>query len=185
MPAKGINDAGATDKLIKAAEFAAVHKPVNMGDMTTGTLLSVGKEEVLEGKNKSITHAVFTDCDTMKKYLQDLKDANLGLSVVVSGPLQYVFQCAKEVGLKPHTVQFSLGTFGNLDLLPPEEILEVSTMCGHALVSSMLVKKLAIDVNAGKITAEQAGRELGKQCVCGVFNPARAAELIKILAKKY
>ncbi|MDK2927540.1 MAG: hypothetical protein PWR31_1230, partial [Bacillota bacterium] len=32
-----------------------------------------------------------------------------------------------------------------------------------------------------RTTVEKAARELAKQCVCGVFNPVRAAEIIQRL----
>ena len=31
----------------------------------------------------------------------------------------------------------------------------------------------------GKITAEEAAQELSKPCVCGIFNPVRAARLLQ------
>ncbi|MDK2784470.1 MAG: hypothetical protein PWQ41_1108, partial [Bacillota bacterium] len=54
-------------------------------------------------------------------------------------------------------------------------------MCGHGMVAFSLVEHLVEEVKAGRITVEQAARELAKQCVCGVFNPVRAAEIIRKL----
>jgi hypothetical protein len=52
-------------------------------------------------------------------------------------------------------------------------------MCGHSLVGEPLAKHLIDRVRKGRITAEEAGLELGKQCVCNFFNPVRAAKIIE------
>jgi hypothetical protein len=64
------------------------------------------------------------------------------------------------------------------------EELEVMTMCGHAQVPGRLVKHMAEKVKQGRLSAEDAGRALGRQCTCGVFNVARAAELVAAMAAK-
>jgi acetylglutamate kinase len=108
-----------------------------------------------------------------------LKKIDLGSSVVVSGLFQQVDECLKKINLRPHTVQFSLGVFGRVDRLPEEKMLEITTMCGHHLISPRLVKKLVKDVKADRITTERAAELLGKQCICGAFNKARATKLIE------
>jgi hypothetical protein len=50
------------------------------------------------------------------------------------------------------------------------------------MVASNLVKSLVDDLKAGQVTADEAGKELAKQCACGIFNPARAAELLQAMA---
>jgi hypothetical protein len=57
-------------------------------------------------------------------------------------------------------------------------------MCGHAMVASNLVKSFVDAIKGGRVTSEKAGRELAKQCACGIFNPTRAAELLHVIAKK-
>jgi hypothetical protein len=54
-------------------------------------------------------------------------------------------------------------------------------MCGHGLVSGRLVKKMVEDIKKNKITVEKAAIELAKPCLCGIFNPDRAAKLLKKL----
>ena len=49
------------------------------------------------------------------------------------------------------------------------------------MVSARLVETLAADARAGRCTAEEAALELARPCVCGAFNPARAAWLLKRL----
>jgi hypothetical protein len=46
------------------------------------------------------------------------------------------------------------------------------------------VRHMAEQVRRGKLTVEQAGRELGRQCTCGIVNVARAAELVAAMAAK-
>ena len=115
----------------------------------------------------------------MTKVLDELREADLGISVVVSGVFDRVFDCCKGAKLTPHTVNMALGIKGRTECLPPRKTLEVVTMCGHGLVSPYLVEDLVTKVKAGKLTTKAAAEKLGVNCVCGVFYPARAADLIR------
>ena len=117
----------------------------------------------------------------MGKVLHELKEAELGTSVVVSGLVEVTDQLCQQVGLKMHTVEFSGGIHGKLELLPERPILEISTMCGHGLVASNLVKEMIRQVKRGKKAVEEAAIVLAKPCQCGVFNTKRAEELLKKL----
>lgn len=108
---------------------------------------------------------------------------SVGKSVTVSGVFDGVYSCLKEEGLRPHTVQFSLGCFGRTELLPADGVLEVTTMCGHHMVSPRLVEASVKDVVRGRTSPEQAARDLAALCNCGIFNEARAARIIEDLAK--
>jgi hypothetical protein len=50
------------------------------------------------------------------------------------------------------------------------------------MVSHRLVRQMLIDIKKGRITPEKAGEMLATPCVCGVFNPERAAALLKEIA---
>jgi len=126
----------------------------------------------------------FNDKKELASYLKGLKERNTGKSVVVSGLFDEVNDCLKELNLSPHTVQFSLGIFGKKELLPKGEILEITTMCGHHMISPNLVEKLASDIENGKISHEDAVRVMSKQCVCGVFNKGRACKLTEALVNR-
>ena len=128
-----------------------------------------------------LVHAVYRSRDQVIKVLKDLKEEDLGLSVTVSGLMENVHECCHNVALTPHTIVMSLGIWGRTDLLPEEKILKVATMCGHGLVSYNLVRELAGQVRGGRLTARKAGEMLAKPCICGVFNPERATELIEEL----
>jgi len=47
------------------------------------------------------------------------------------------------------------------------------------MFSFNLAKKMLDAVKMGPMTPELAGRYLAKPCTCGVFNPARAAALLR------
>jgi len=183
MAAKGFNEDGADEKMREFLRIMMRHNPVNAGDMQSGNMFNSNMDDILtKVTSTSIVHGVFIDSDTATKVLQELKDADLGMSVVVSGPFDSVDCICKAAGLSPHSLDFSGGIWGNTKKLPPKEVQEVTTMCGHGMVASNLVKSLVDDLKAGQITADEAGKELAKQCACGIFNPARASELLQDMA---
>lgn len=134
--------------------------------------------------DEGIGHAVFTSRKAVEEVLRELKEADLGLSIVVSGIFDEVFDICKEIGLKPHTVNMSLGTWGNTGLLPEDQTLQICTMCGHAMISPRLVRFQIERVRRGVVTSEEAAVELGKQCTCNIFNIVRAVEIINKMVKK-
>ena len=46
------------------------------------------------------------------------------------------------------------------------------------------MRHMAEQVKGGRMSAEEAGEKLGRQCTCGVFNVARAAELVAAMASR-
>jgi hypothetical protein len=104
--------------------------------------------------------------------------------VVVSGIFEIVDKCLEEAGLKHHTANFSLGIWGKTEKLPGNDILEVTTMCGHGLISPNLVTAMVKEIKAGTKTTEEAAKTLTPNCTCGIFNPVRAAELLAAIATK-
>ena len=78
-------------------------------------------------------------------------------------------------------MEHSLGRIGRTDLLPPNEILEIATMCGHSMVSVNFINEMIEKCRKGKCTPEQAAAELFKPCMCGIFNTDRAAMLIRTM----
>lgn len=122
-------------------------------------------------------------CSYLKRTKHIHSKKSVAKSVVVSGIFEDVNACLHEVGLCPHTVQFSLGHFGRTELLPSAKVLEVTTMCGHHMISPRFVEALVEDVGKGKTTPEAAARTMGSLCSCGIFNEVRAAKIISDLAK--
>ncbi len=184
MAGKGFNVAGTGERMKKFYEIVMKYNPAFVGDAAKGNQLTYGVKAMLENSDdKTIGHAVFRDADTVAAVIRDLLDAGFDRSVVVSGLFDKVVECCGKAGLHtPHTIEYSLGTWGKTGKMAPMEELEVMTMCGHAQVPGALVRHMADKVKAGKLTAEEAGLALGRQCTCGVFNVARAAELVAAMA---
>ncbi|OGP74731.1 MAG: hypothetical protein A2V86_06860 [Deltaproteobacteria bacterium RBG_16_49_23] len=179
MACQSVNAKGSVPKIQKVFEIIEKYNPINFGDVKTGNIFKATKEAMKENlKENSYIHFVFTDRETVGKVLRDLKDADIGLSVVVSGVVNEIDQLCKQAGLKMHTVEFSGGIYGKTERLPEGPILEITTMCGHGLIASNLVRYLVEQVRKGKKKVEEAAVELAKQCQCGVFNPKRAEQLL-------
>ncbi len=178
IPAMGINDKGHEERLKKFLRIALRHNPKNVGSVDWG---GMDPEEVIANARK-IAHAVFESTDDVAAVLKELNDTDFGQSVVVSGIFGNVDGCLEKAGLKHHTANFSLGIWGNTTKLPGDDILEVTTMCGHALIAANLVQSMVDEIKAGRKTPEEAAKVLTPQCACGIFNPARAAKLLTAMA---
>jgi hypothetical protein len=122
---------------------------------------------------------VYTKKGDVEGLVRDFVEAELGLPITISGVVDDVFDICEKTGTGPHTVMLSMETIGRTELLPDDKVLEITTMCGHGLVHQHLVKHLIGQVRKGRMTAEKAGLELGKQCICNSFNHIRAANLIE------
>ncbi len=182
MACQSVNAKGSIPKIKRVFEIIQKYEPVNFGDVKTGNIFKVTSEEMHENvKENSYIHFVFTDKETVGKVLKELREAEIGMSVVVSGVVDIIDQLCREAGVEMHTVEFSGGIYGRKELLPKQAVLEVTTMCGHGLISSNLFKEMARQVKKGKKTVKEAAIELAKQCQCGVFNPKRAEQLLSKL----
>lgn len=182
IAAQGFNAEGSEPKFKRFAEITLKYDPVNFGDMKQGNKYLVNRDEILKGfKSNSIMHAVFTDKNTMIECLKEISKADIGLSIVVSGLIHDVAEACCQAGIEPHTVEHSLGVHGTTEKLPSQAVLDISTMCGHGMVAFSLIEHLVDKVKTGRVTLMDAADELAKQCVCGVFNPVRAAKIIEQL----
>ncbi len=182
MSAKGFNAENSNHALREFLEIVSKYNWVNLGDMKTGGYYLVGKDAILEGvQDTSIVHGVFASKEELKAAVKELKEAELGVSITISGILEEVNDVCTQNGIGRHTVEVSLGIRGRTDKLPEEDLLEVTTMCGHGMVSQSFVRQMLIDIKRGKITPEAAGNYLATPCVCGVFNPRRAQKLLEEL----
>ncbi len=103
LKAIGVND---TDYIPKLQEFLRIclrHNPVNIGCETKGSLYEYRPEEII-ADTRGDTHAVFDNPQAVTGALKDLKEADLGLSVVVSGifnPARAAKLLVKTAGKKP------------------------------------------------------------------------------------
>lgn len=180
MAAKGVNEVGSNIKLKKFLTIVRECGPVNIGDMKTGNSYIVAPETIVDkAQDTSIVHGVFDDREKLIRAMKAVKDADLGVSVIVSGLLEDVHTCCREVGIKPHTCETSLGIWGKKARLPDEDVLRLSTMCGHGQVPFNLIMKAIEEVKTGKRTTREAAEDLAKPCQCGVFNTTRAAAVLE------
>ncbi len=180
MSAKGMNEVGSNTKLKRFLEIVSQYNPVNVGDMRTGNSFITAQQDIIDKtRDTSIVHGVFDNRESLIKAMKALKDADLGVSVIVSGLFDEVQDCCKQAGVKRHTCETSLGIWGKTERLPDEDILRFTTMCGHGQVPFNLVRKMIADIKEGKRTVQEAAVELAKPCQCGVLNPNRAAEMLE------
>ena len=183
MAAQRFNEKGAKQKIKDALNIMIKYQPVNISGEIGGIYTGHTFDEIIENlSDQSYASAVYTDVGTLEKVLKELKVADLGMSVVVSGPFNRVFEAAHRVGVEPHTVNLSLGIFGSSDLLADEDHLEITTMCGHDMINPCRAKKAVTRVLKGKISPDRAAEKLARSCTCGVFNVHRAADIIQRLA---
>ena len=172
---------------VRALEILSRHNPVGLIKRRVGVPLRYmtnwgggnSIKELIKGPDPpQYIAGVYRTKQDVLGVVNDLVKAELGFSTVVSGIFDNVFDICKKAGTGPHTVNLSMETIGRTELLPEDRILEITTMCGHSLVSQYLVRYLIDRVRKGMMTAEDASLELGKQCVCNFFNPYRAKKII-------
>jgi hypothetical protein len=179
-PTQNVNDDKNPENFSVIIDLVEELGSVNWGDIKTGPKASVEPKTIKEKlKKESRIRGVFTEKTQVVEFLKKMKKLDLGLSLVISGLTDDVLDACNQAELKPHSINLSLGIWGKKELLPPNEILEITTMCGHHMVSTNIVKATAEIVRSGKLTPEKAGKELAKLCPCGIFNPDRASDVLK------
>ncbi|MFH1016065.1 MAG: hypothetical protein V1771_03595 [Chloroflexota bacterium] len=185
LPAQGINSEGSDSKLRQYLHIALRHNPNNIGSdsSTEGGWYTHTTEQIIRNCHGE-AHAVFSDKKDVIAFLKEVKKANLDMSVVLSGLLDEVNEICKQVGLTRHTVNFSLSYRGKVSKLPSREILEVTTMCGHHMISPNLVKVIVEDIKKGRKKVADGAKEIAKPCTCGCFNVVRAEKLLGAMAAK-
>jgi hypothetical protein len=194
---RGRNDIGSIPKLKAFLRTALRHRPVTISQYRFGSTVrpvdnltpsvhwrrpvqDLTPEQVIEEVTKDHTVAAIFDGEkAIEEFLRAVKAADWGLSVNVAGPTASVHACAKRAGIVRHSVEYSLGFQGALDRLPERQVLELSSMCGHSMVSPNLARKMLDWVREGRRTPEQAAAYMGRFCSCGIFNPVRAIRLLE------
>jgi hypothetical protein len=180
--AKGITREGSAPKIKEFMRICLKHNPINIGSSRQGNIL---QDDV--DINKLIANqfdgagaaAVFTEANTLQKVIAELIDADLGISINVSGLLDSVQDCCRSNGTERHSVEHSLGFWGSQDRLPERDILAFNTLCGHGLVSFSLIHKMIEYVKLRRLTPKEAAKIMGKCCECAVFNTVRAEEMLE------
>ncbi|NQU88524.1 MAG: hypothetical protein HQ541_22480 [Mariniphaga sp.] len=186
MPSNNINHVGSAPIIRKFLEMCRDLGAIKIGDTRKGNEYVQGSlENMLNNiEDRAVVEAVFDDEKKATTALKALKEADLGLSLVVSGLFEQTQQCCKKAGLKMHTINQSLGIWGHTEKLPNGAVLELNTMCGHGMVAVSLIEHAIEKVKKGKWTPEKAAENLFKCCVCGIVNITRAAEIFRTLSQK-
>jgi hypothetical protein len=196
MATRGVNDERLADRYRTFARLAFAHNPVNVGDATKGGIWRPqprlnplahwrrdGRPDparlVQDIEGPTTVAAVFRTWEDMEAFVEDLAKAELGLSINISAPIDAAARCCAAAALTRHSVEYSIGFQGRVERLPEGAVLEISTMCGHGMVSHTFVKKLVDWVKEGRRTPAEAARYLARFCLCGVFNTARAERLFE------
>ena len=180
--AREITRDGSAPKFHEFLRICQKYNPVNIGSSKQGSILQddVDFDYLITNlKDGETPGAVFTDLDTLRKVMAELIEADLGISINVSGLLDGVQECCHGNGIERHSVEHSLGFWGSRDLLPEREILEFNALCGHGMVSFNLIRKMIEYVKLRRLTPKEAARIMGKCCVCAVFNTDRAERLLE------
>jgi hypothetical protein len=200
-PSNRKNDTGSIPKLKKFLEMALPFKPVNLGDPVHGGSLRPSKSlgplshwnrdmtpdfrAVIEGINEPASVvAIFDNLEAAEAFLKVAAEADLGLSVNISASIEGAEQCCRYAGIKRHSIGYSLGFEGATEKLPNTQLLKLTTMCGHGMVSAGLAQKMIDWVKEGRRTPDQAVTYMARFCSCGVFNPLRAKRIFEEARKK-
>jgi hypothetical protein len=195
IPSKGKNEEDCIPKLKAFLRICAKYNPCNMGNGNRGSLApeqglspvshwnrkdSPDWEKVIDGINKPGTvSAVFSSKEKAHACLKEVVEADFGISVNMSTSVENAKEAAEASGIKRHSVEYALPFNDPHDHLPNSQVLGLSTMCGHGMVSFNMARKMLDMVREGRRTPEQAVATLVRLCPCGVYNPDRAKRLIE------
>ena len=86
----------------------------------------------------------------------DPKEENLGISVNVSTSIEGAERCCHYACIARHSVGYSLGFEGKTEKIPNSQVIMLSTMCGHGMISHSLAKKMIDFVKENRRSPEQA-----------------------------
>lgn len=196
IPSRGKNDQGSVPKLKKFLEMALAHQPVNLGDAIHGGAMRPSRHmnptahwnrdmtpdfrAVIDGVDAPTTvAAVFDQRVNAENFVKAVKEADLGLCVNISTSIDGAEQCCHAANQARHSVGYSLGFEGKTEKLPNTQVLMLTTMCGHGMISTSLAKKMIDWVKEGRRTPEQAVTYMARFCSCGVYNPSRAKRILE------
>ena len=196
IPTKGVKGQDTVPLLRRFLQIAVEYKPVNLGDARHGGALRPARglnplshwqrditpdfQAVVEGLDHPTTcAAVFDNKVAAEDFLARVKQEDFGLSVNISTSIDGAEQCCHHACIPRHSVGYSLGFEGSTDKLPNSQVMMLSTMCGHGMISHSLAKKMIDFVKENRRTPEQAAAVLTRFCSCGVFNPSRAKRILE------
>jgi len=201
IPTRGYNDEECIPKLKAFLKICAKYHPVNMGNGNRGSLAPQKNLNPLahwnrdnekewdivieEVKKPGTVSAVFATKEDAEACLKEVIDADFGISVNMSTSVDNAKEAAECCGIKRHSINYSLGFNDPHDHLPNSQVLELSTMCGHGMISFNMAKKMLDMVREGRRTPKEAAETLIRFCPCGIYNPHRAKRIIEEATKEH
>jgi len=200
-PSRGRNDMGSVPKLKRFLELALPFHPVNIGDPVHGGALRPSRHlttvanwkrdmtldfrAVIDGIDEPASVvAIFDNKAAAEGFLKAVSQADLGLSVNVSASIEGAKECCRHAGITRHSVGYSLGFEGSTEKMPNTQVLKLTTMCGHGMISASFAKKMIDWVKEGRRMPHEAVTYMTRFCSCGVFNPLRAQRILEEARKK-
>src|SRR4030066_1317389 len=186
-PATGVNKKGSAPKTREYLRIAYTHHPINEGDMKTGNIYNTTIEDILDRvTDGTIVQVTYDGRENVVALLKELKEKRPGISITVSGVTDIVQGMMDAAGLgRIHTVEYSMGTWGQTEKLPDFDVLKITTMCGHAMIANDLVGKMIRDIKRGRWTLDEGAVEMAKCCTCGNLNLTRAKKILEEMLPLY
>ncbi|HSR11112.1 MAG TPA: hypothetical protein VLS90_06675 [Thermodesulfobacteriota bacterium] len=166
-PARGFNYDGSAPKVRRLGEMLFQQGPANLlvTTLRENMYRAVSHEQILDSiKDGAKIFCVMDTREKFKETLAKIKKIDAGISIVVSGVMDRIREISAELGIDPHTVNISLGIHGNTDRLPPPDIRQFTTMCGHGMVSPNLIRDLLRRVKTGKVPLREASLIAAAPC---------------------
>lgn len=200
LTTSGVNDIGATEKGRAFLKAALKYNPVNINThsgngpmfrpekkLTPFKLYARGRKETVSPEQmiKEIKPpggrvlVVFDNKQALEEFLKEVKEMELGLSVNVSSLVDDVREMIPQTGVVPHSINYALGFRGSRYRLPDRNVLELTTLCGHGLISNNFARKMINMVKEKRVTPIKAAGYMSKFCVCGAFNTTRAVRILR------
>ena len=197
LPAKGAKTQGDTLPALKRfLEIALEYDPVNLGDSNNGGAVRPTRHttvlehfgdrptapdfrKVIDGSTKATTFAaVFDKRENAEAFIKRIVAEDLGVSINISSSIENAKNCCKGAGIPRHSAGYSLGFEGISDNDPAKYVLQLSTMCGHGMISQTLARKMIDFVKENRRSPDECVAALSRFCSCGIFNPTRARRII-------
>lgn len=164
---------------------AVEHDPVTLGNSAHGALHASQEDlgpavhwsrrderspsRVIEAVDSPSAIAAVFDDQRVVDFLEELQEADLGLSINLSAEIGAAEECSRLAGLEPHSSEYSVPVLEECGKLPDHEALRLSMMCGQGMVSSDFAKKMVQWVRTGRRTPVEASRYLVRFCGCGAM----------------
>ena len=166
-------------KLRQFTDIVRRHKPINANTLRDRALWGIEPDRIDEELEDHLClHATYDNLEAVSAAVQDLVDADLGLPINISGPLEEVQECCQRAGITRHSVEQSLGTKGAVERLPPPHVVELNALCGHGLVGYNLIKMVIDAIRTERVSMDEGVRLLSRPCQCGVYNLTRARQIL-------